>query len=281
VEDESHPRSPPVRRRSGAASIRITGRDRRVLGLAAEHRLVLAAHVQRLLGVSANVAYARLRALTGGGYLRYERKLTGPGCYLIERRGLGAIGSQLPRPRDVDLARYRHDVGLAWLWLAAGAGAFGAVRELTSERHMRSHDGGATDGDATNGVTEGRGAPLGVRLPGVGPHGGERRHYPDLLLETRTGHRVAIELELTTKSAAKREQILGGYAADARIDAVLYLAEREPVARAVANSAAALGISSLVHVQRVRFGVGDGTATSGRAPERTLPRTTRRSEPVR
>jgi hypothetical protein len=229
-----------------------------LLAFAAEHRVVLAAHVQGLLGISAGAASARLRALTNAGYLRRERKLIGPGCYLIERKGLGAIGSKLPRPRDVDLATYKHDVGLAWLWLAAARGAFGSLQGVVSERQMRSHDGRAED----------RSRPLGVRLSGVGPHGGVRRHYPDLLLQTGTGHRVAIELELTPKSRARRQEILGGYAADARIDAVLYLVEQKSTGRAIARTAAAVGISSLVHVQQVSFGPGSGAVAANRGAGR-------------
>lgn len=263
--------APRGRPHPAAGQVRITARDRRLLAFAAEHRLVLAVHVQGLLGVSLGAARTRLRALTRAGYLRYERKLSGPGCYLIERKGLGAIGSTLPRPRDLDLACFRHDVGLAWLWLVARAGAFGTMREVVSERQMRSHDG----------RTENRDEPLGVRLPGVGPRGGERRHYPDLLLETATGHRVAVELELTPKSRARREEILGGYAADARIDAVLYLADRESVRQAIAGSAARLGISSLVHVQRVKFAEPDGAPSAARAAERAAHRAVAGSERAR
>jgi hypothetical protein len=242
--------------------MRITARDRRLLAFAADHRLVLAVHVQGLLGISLDAARTRLRALTRAGYLRYERKLSGPGCYLIARKGLGAIGSPLPRPRDVDLACFTHDVGLALLWLAARAGAFGTMRDVVSERQMRSHDG----------RPEHRDEPLGVRLPGVGPRGGDRRHYPDLLLETATGHRVAVELELTPKSRSRREEILGGYAADARIDAVLYLADRESVRQAVAGSAARLGISSLVHVQRAQFAAPEEMPAAARTAERVAHR---------
>ncbi len=269
MDEHAHRPSPRARhRRPAAVPVRVSERDRVLLAFVAEHRLVLPVHVQGLLGVSAAAAAARLRALTRAGYLRYERKLSGPGCYLIDRKGLGAIGSGLPRPRDVDLACFRHDVGLAWLWLAARAGAFGALREVVSERQMRSHDGRA----------EGRAQPLGVRLPGVGPRGGERRHYPDLLLATSTGHRVAAELELTPKTRVRREEILGGYAADARIDVVLYLAERESVRRAIASSAAKLGISRLVHVQRARFAQIEGASTPARAAERASHRALEGSE---
>jgi hypothetical protein len=242
--------------------------DRRVLAFAAEHRLVLAAHVRCLLGVSPRAASARLRALRKAGHLRYHRKLVGPGCYQIDRRGLAVIASALPRPRDIDLAGYRHDVGLAWLWLAAQRGAFGQVDRVVSEREMRSHDG----------RPEGRAEPLGVRLPGVGPRGGDRRHYPDLVLETATGHRVAIELELTTKTRGRRREILGGYAIDSRIDAVLYLAETAPAMRAIERAAAELGISSLIHVQRVRFVPGSGAERPEPGVERSAPRVREREQ---
>ncbi len=106
---------------------------------------------------------------------------------------------------------------------------------------MRSADGRGED------------APYGVRLGGVGPRGGTRLHYPDLLLNTASGHRVAVELELTGKGRTARERILGGYAIDNRIDAVLYLARDERIARAVRASARAAGISDMVHVRTVRF----------------------------
>ncbi len=240
--------------------MRLTERDHRLLAFAAEHRVILAAHVQRLLGISQVAACTRLRALTRTGYLRSERLLSGPACYLIDRRGLRAIGSTLPRPRDVDLASYSHDIGLAWLWLAADAGAFGALDGVASERQMRSHDGRAERGSE----------PLGVRLPGVGPRGGDRRHYPDLLLHTSTGHRVGVELELTPKSRTRREAILGAYAVDPRIDAVLYLVADRRIGRAIEASAAAVGISPMVQVQHLSFTRAPGaTTTAGRMADRS------------
>jgi hypothetical protein len=227
-----------------------------VLAFAAEHRLIMAAHVQTLLGVSGAAASRRLRALTRAGYLRFKRELAGPGCYLIDRGGLRAIASDLPRPRDLDLATYKHDVGLAWLWLAARTGAFGAVDNVISERRMRSHDGRR--------LVERE--PLGVRLGGTGPHGRERRHYPDLLLVTGAGRCVAVELELTAKPRSRWQTILGGYAADPRIDAALYLVEHERIGRGIAAAAAAAGIPQMVHVRRVSF--GPAAAAPERTPER-------------
>jgi len=109
---------------------------------------------------------------------------------------------------------------------------------------MRSHD--ATE--------DGRQAPLAVRLGGVGHGGRERLHYPDLLLVDATGKRVAFELELSAKARTRRELILAGYGADARIEAAVYLVDNRAVWRGIEESARKLGIEHRVRVQRVRLG---------------------------
>jgi hypothetical protein len=157
----------------------------------------------------------------------------------ITRRGLETIGSELPPPQG-KASMYWHDVGVAWLWLAARAGAFGPIAELVSERRMRCADGAADP------LAE----PFAVRLGGHGPGGQARLHYPDLLLATADGHRVAIELELSGKKRTHRERILSGYSFDRRVDAVVYLVDNPAVARAVKESISRLGLSSLVTVQR-------------------------------
>jgi hypothetical protein len=116
--------------KSGARPTEVTERDRRLLAFVAEHRIVEVGHAQALLGVSRSVAYGRLRALAGTGLLRYAHVLHGkPGWYQITRAGLALIGSQLPPPR-LDLRCHRHDIGVAWLWLAASRGAFGRVERI-------------------------------------------------------------------------------------------------------------------------------------------------------
>jgi hypothetical protein len=231
----------PAARRAGTqrSATQLTERDRCLLDFVADHRLVLATQVQALLGTSDSATRARLRALSGAGYLKSQRLFhQQPGCFQVTRRGLSAIGSQLPGPR-IDLRSYMHDVGLGWLWLSARAGKFGPVAEVLSERQLRSRDGLPGSG----------GERLGVRMFGFGPRGREQLHYPDLILRTPDGKRIAIELELTAKGRTRREKILSGYAADRKIDAVVYLVNRPQVARSVAASARKLGISELVHVQ--------------------------------
>ena len=223
--------------------VRLTDRDLRLLTFLAEHRLALETHLRSVLGASADATRTRLRALARGGFLTYPRVFDGePAACQIRRPGLAAIGSRLPPPR-LNLACYEHDVGAAWLWLAACSGTLGPMREVIAERVLRSHDRSA-DRDRE---------PFGVRLGGVGPGGQERLHYPDLLLVTRQGRSIAIELELTSKGRTRREGILAGYAVDSRIDAVLYLVERGPLGRAIEGSAARMGVADRVHVQYFRW----------------------------
>lgn len=255
--------SPGPRRRAkrDAGSRLVTDRDRELLAFVAEHRLVVAAQAQALLGVSEGVAYRRLGALTAKGLLKHTQMLhRRPGWYQITRDGLAMIGSDLPVPR-IDLRCYEHDIGVAWLWLAASRGAFGRVDGIVSEREMRSRDAAQwvadrappAGGEMDAMSADDREPPFGVRLGGFGPGGLIRLHYPDLLLLTGPRQdRVAIELELSFKGRRRLETILAGYAAEPSVAAVLYLAERPGIRREVQSSAARLRISDLVRVQRVR-----------------------------
>jgi hypothetical protein len=234
----------------------MTDRDRELLAFAAEHRFVLPDHARALLGVSARAARGRLRALAALGTLAHEP----PSSYRITGKGLALIGSELPRPQ-IDWRCYQHDVGLAWLWLAARRGTWGPMREVISERRLRSRDARRTDGEA----------PLAVRLGGVGPGGRERLHYPDLVLITAPGRRIALELELSPKRRVHREKILAGYGADARIDAILYLVEDVAIARSLMGSARRLGVADRVHVQPVRWSLADGQAGARAAAGRAKP----------
>jgi hypothetical protein len=231
---------------------RLTERDLELLSFLSEHRLALPAHTAVLLGVSAGTAAARLRRLADVKLLKREQAVSGdpPACR-ITLRGLAVIGSSLPTPK-LDLRAYRHDVGVAWLWLAARGGAFGPVNEILGERRLRSLDGARALGDAA----------LGVRLGGFGPHGRESLHYPDLVLQTAGGRRIALELELTPKTRTRLETILGGYGADPRFDGVVYLVERAAIAKAVRNAARRLGVSDLVAIQRVRSAASTRTSRS-------------------
>jgi hypothetical protein len=241
----------------------VTDADRAVLEFLAEHRFARTNQVAALLGVASGTAGRRLSRLRADGYVEsdgiYFRQ---PNHHLISRRGLAVLHSRLPPPK-LDQAAYRHDVGLAWVWLAARAGAFGSLQAIHSEREMRSEDGRAADGEER----------FALQAAGFGRSGGRLTHYPDLLLETAGGHRVAVELELTGKSRARLEGIMRRYVAEPRIDAVLYIVDDARVAREVRNAAVRAGAGALVHVQSARWTERVGPR-QGRAPAR-------RATPVR
>jgi hypothetical protein len=227
-----------------SGGIRLTERDRALLTFMAEHRLVLERQLERLVGAGDGLLRGRLRALVSTGYAR-EGRAFDERFYQICRLGLAAIDSELPEPR-FHLGGYKHDVGLAWLWLAARGGTFGPAREVLGERRLRSHDG----------VGERPREPYGVRLGGYDRNGRDRLHYPDLLLIDFRGRSLALELELTPKGRNARELILGGYGADSSIDRVLYLVENHPRGRAirrlVEQSARAAGLADRVQFQFVK-----------------------------
>lgn len=251
-------RAPAPDRRS-PRPVALTEADLELLGFLAEHRFALTDHAAALGRVTPQTANRRLAKLVGAGHVRREEVFTGQSpMHLITRKGLGAVGSPLPTPRP-DIHSYEHDIGAAWLWLAAQRGTFGPLSEIVAERTLRSRDG-AREGDLAE--------PLGVRLGGTGPRGRASLHYPDLLLRTADGRRVALELELTPKGRTRLEVILAGYGADPRIDGVVYLVRTQSMARSVERAARKVGVSDLVHLQRVRYRATRPTAASARALER-------------
>jgi hypothetical protein len=252
----SAPRANPPGRSASRASraprpVALTQTDLELLRFLSEHRFVLADHAAALLGVTPVTAQRRLDKLADGGYARRAAVFTGrPPMHLITAPGLRALGSTLPTP-SLDLHNYEHDIGVAWLWLAARRGTFGPVSEILAERTLRSRDG-ATERERHPHESREHG-PLGVRLGGTGPRGRERLHYPDLLLRTADGRWAALELELSTKGRTRLESILSAYGSDPLIVGVVYLVQSQAVARSVERAARKVGVSDLVHLQRVRL----------------------------
>ncbi len=251
----SSPSRPP-------ASLRLTVRDREMLAFLAEHRFALAAQLGRVVGTSARTAGRRLGTLRAAGLVRAARPLRHDAtAWAVTRRGLAACESTLGVPRAVDLGLYRHDVGVAWLAAGARRGIFGELSKVVAERTMRSEDRRA-DRPSDSPVH-------GVR---VGHGSSAQLHYPDLTVVTAGGHRVAFELELSTKSPQRRERILAAYADDPRIDAVVYLVQTRAAAQAIIRSAARVGATGTVRVQRFDWAGGraPGEAAAGAVAHRTI-----------
>jgi hypothetical protein len=236
-----HPSAVPGARRSPRDRARgfcLTDRDLDLLGFAAAHRFVLAGQVEVWLGAHEVVAYRRLKGLVRAGLMIYERLFHArPGCYRVSTTGLAVIESSLPRP-TIDLRTYRHDIGAVWLWLAAGHSERGRRLQVLSERQMRSHDQRPDQG----------GASFAIPLGGYAPGGKPRAHFPDVVLVDEHGARTAFELELTLKSRSRLEAICAGYAADCRVERVVYLTDREAIAVALEEMRLMFGLDGRLRV---------------------------------
>jgi hypothetical protein len=226
----------------------ISIRDRELLAFLAEQRVATTRQLERLLGVSRRTIMQQVSGLDDRRLLVCEEIFADePAAVRITRTGLCAIERELPPPR-LNLQAYRHDTGVGSLWLAAREGAFGPLAAIVSEREMRSHDG--RPGNELDGDKYGVGlwrAPSRLRR---GP--GSNRHYPDLLLQSPRGYRVALELELTGKSDARLREIMSAYTIDRRYARVMYLVPDRRLARRIESAARWAGAQSFVAVQLVR-----------------------------
>lgn len=211
-------------------------------------RLAVTPQVARLLEVSEAAALARLRRLGRRGLIGRSAVFNGqPAAAWITASGLRALGHRLP-PGGVELdthSHYRHEVGVAWLWLAAHGGGFGALTSLATDREMRTHDARLAQGER----------PLGIGIGTFDWRGRPSRHYPDLLLGGSGGERLAVELELTRKSDRRLEQIMRGYATDSRICGVLYIVSDRALGGVIDAAAVRAGLTELVRVTQLRGGV--------------------------
>jgi hypothetical protein len=216
----------------------VTSRDLVLIGFAARHRFVLASHVNAWLGADRSVGYRRLAGLVDLGLLAYQKPFHHlPGSFSVTRPGLELIGSQLAVPL-LDLACYRHDAALVWLWLKASAECGALGRELLTEREMRAGDRRSAPDASKFGLE--------VYRP---DRGRAVRHFADLIVVDAAGRREATELELTQKSRGRLEGILLAYAAEPAIATVTYITDRAAIAASVHQASYALGVTDRVTVR--------------------------------
>jgi DNA-binding transcriptional ArsR family regulator len=246
----------------------LSDQDLELLRALAEQRVAVMAQVAHWLGVGDRAAGRRVRRLREAGLVESRRVFErGSAMVRITGSGLKLIGSPLGRPGQ-KLDEYRHDVGVGWIWTAAREGAFGPLTAVHSERAMRSHDARLDRMTAGEQLLEPDDRRRGVGVGAWRPDGRPAQHYADLLLETRGGNRLAVELELSHKGRRRLDSIMEAYASDMRIDAVLYLVTDPHLGELVRAAASRAGIPDRVHVRQVAGGEIGGVAP-GRAPART------------
>lgn len=205
---------------------RLTNEDQQVLEFLAAHRLAVFGHVVVLLGKDRELATERLGGLVAAELVRGRPVMRSePDCFQITRAGLSSIGSELPPP-DFE-PRYRHDVGVAWLWLASTRGAFGPAERVLTERELRSRDTGRRQAR-------------------------DIAQYPDLLL-IRGSRRVALLLQLASPSRQRLERLLVDYAANTPISAVVFLVAGPRIGTVIRSAATDASAALDVHIQPVKF----------------------------
>jgi hypothetical protein len=225
--------------------------DRRLLAFVGAHRFVTVSQAEQFLGLERRAVDERLAELVAqrmarAEYVRQEQ----PGLFRVTSRGLTALGSRLSAP-GFDLADYRHEVGVVWLWLAGWDGALGEAERVLSAREMRSLDGAAREAgreDRPFAVPAGRDS----RRGGVGDV-----QYPDVMLVFGWG-RVAAYLVTWPYRQVDLEELFAGHRACPEVaDVIGVFVDDDEVGRQVSAVAERHGVSDRLRVRRV---VGEGTA---------------------
>jgi hypothetical protein len=205
------------------AGFRVTARDDEMVRFAGLHMGVEARQLAAWLGMDIDHVWRRAAALVELGLLEQHRVLHArPGIYCATAAGLERGALELP-PARVTLAHYEHSVELVWLHIELER-EFGIGRVVT-ERQLRSRELRAA-AEAERQRKRHRphyAVPLRSAARGL--------HFPDMAVEwaAPNGGLLAAELELTTKSRSRREQIVAAYAAASNVECVRYYAAPEPL----------------------------------------------------
>jgi hypothetical protein len=213
-----------------------TSRDAEIVAWVGRLGAAGAEHVMGRFGMSRSMAYHRLGLLTKDRLLEHNAVLYGrPGMYTATREGLRWRGIDRLGVFRVGPGAFEH----AWQVACVAVELHQAMPGwgVLSEREVRSVE---ADGEGLFASAQ------------VG--GGERRgvHRPDLALLSPDGDVVAVEVELSVKSASRLAAICRGWARARHVDGVCYLAAPGP-ARAVERAVKATRVADRVSV----FGLGD------------------------
>lgn len=211
-----------------------------------------------LQDVAPSTMRSRVRRLARRGLVQVDDRYTRvPAGVLITGAGLRQIGRSLSPPALSEPER-RHDIGVGWVWVAARRGAFGEIDKLVGERRMRSSDARRASLRAPD-------ERYGIGVEMAGP---ANSHFADMLIRTRGGRTIAVEVELHAKGAWRLDRVMRAYAGDPRISDVLYLVPSRQLGDPVIAAARRAGIGDRVHVQLIADGgmIEGAPAPPGREP---------------
>lgn len=211
----------------GRRSVVQTYRDGQIVDWIGRLGAAGAEHAMRRFCLSRTVAYGRLSSLVRDGLLEHQAILYArPGVYLATTAGLRWQGNQRLGRCTLSAGGFEH------AWQIARVAVELEVRLpdwlVLSEREIRAEelDAGKLVASAQVGVAADR--PV--------------LHRPDLALVGTDGRVVAIEIELSVKSATRLVAICRGWARARHLDHVYYLAALPParaVERAIRTTSAA------------------------------------------
>ncbi|HEX4114352.1 MAG TPA: hypothetical protein VHY18_00580 [Solirubrobacteraceae bacterium] len=209
-----------------------TDRDAQIVGWIGGLGAASAEHVMYRFGMCRSVAYERLNSLSKDRLLEHRAVLFGrPGMYSATNAGLRWRGLDRLGVYKVSPGGFEH------AWQVAEAAVELYVRlpgwQLLSERELRAIE--ADSGELYASVQ-------------VGSNAGQPRvHRPDLVLVSPSARVLAVEVEMSVKSASRLAEISRGWARARHIDRVYYLAASAP-ARAVKRAVRAASASERVNV---------------------------------
>lgn len=186
--------------------MQLTARDLEIISWIDSFGYVTAQQVFSQFNLNPKRGYRRLRLLVQEKYLLHKRIFIGkPGVYQAGGKGLALIADDPEQPpglAPVRPATMEHNLLLVDLALALIKKTGGTWK---TDRQIR-------------------------REAGFVPNG---QRVPDGVLTLPDGKKVAVELELTTKSTRRLEKILKGYARATGYDEVWYFAQRPALAEKI------------------------------------------------
>jgi hypothetical protein len=220
--------------------------DRHVLRFAAAHALIASDQVAVLTGVeTGSDSTERVHRLVGEGLLSRTRiAAAGPDCLVISEAGLEATGSRLRVP-VWEMRGVRGVRAAGWVWVRAQDGRIPGLTGVWSEREMIGHDLQLTTaGPVSRGATR----PCGLRVGGPRSGTVTGLRYPDALLMFPQSW-AGVHVALGGAAPAGLSALLTAYGLDDRFGAVVFLVERERVARVITAAALSAGVANVVSVQ--------------------------------